>query len=249
MKNTRTFLLAFAATLLAGPAFPQTLSNPLADEGTKQRYHFLATYQDSPGQCLILGQNLGWSFEQFGPTVETLHDVTGQWPGLIGGQLRQAPGEIDLEALKLLYKNWQQAGGLVEMSMLPDNPWTGGSAWDISQTNIQQLTTPGQPGYTQWTAELDFYADVLSQMQDLGITVIWRPLVEMNGDWFWYGFHGSNDPQPYIDLYRNMYDYFTHTWHLNNLIWVYAANVSYSGIQSVGHFYPGSDVVDIVGLD
>lgn len=229
---------------------PSFLSNPNANASANQLYDFLRTYQDDPNQCTILGQNLGWSFEMYAQTVSNLQAQTGQWLGLIGGQMRYTNTEIDYPGLVNLYSNWQANGGICELSMLPDNPWTGGSTWDRSVTSIQQLTTPGAPGYAAWRTQLDFYADVLSAMQNAGVTILFRPLMEMNGDWFWYGYvAGQNNQQAYIDLYRDMYDYFTNVKQLNNLIWVYSANMAYSGIPNVDFYYPGDDVVDITGLD
>ncbi len=225
------------------------LSNPNATAHARIVYDFLTTYQDDPNQCVILGQNLGWNFEKFDETVQTLKNQTGSWPGVIGGQMRWDPDEIDYPVLVNLYSDWQANGGVVELSMLPDNPWTGGDSWDRSVTDIWKLTTPGQEGYAAWRNQLDFYAAILEDMQDAGITILWRPLMEMNGDWFWYGYTGDNNPQPFIDLYRDMYDYFTNTKQLNNLIWIYSANMAYTGIPAVDHYYPGADVVDITGLD
>ena len=250
MTTFHSTLISAAAVALSLQLAPaQTPANPNANGAAKQVYHFLSTYKNEPGKCLILGQNLGWSFEQFEPFVEDLHAQTGQWLGLVGGQMRNAPGEIDIPQLVQLYKEWFEAGGLVEMSMLPDNPWTGGSAWDLAATDIWKLTTPGQPGYDQWKAELDYFASILAQLRDAGVVVLWRPIVEMNGDWFWWGWHGDDDPQPFIDLWRDMFDYFTYTKQLDNLLWVYAANWDYGAIPSVDHFYPGDDVVDVTGLD
>ncbi len=233
----------------SGGGGSSSLANPNANAHAQGVFQFLRTYQDDPDQCLILGQNLGWSFEKYDETVQALWTQTGQWPGIIGGQMRWAPGEIDYPVLVNLYSDWQAQGGIVELSMLPDNPWTGGDSWDRSQTDIWKLTTPGQDGYDAWRTQLDFYASILQDMQDAGVTVLWRPLMEMNGDWFWYGYTGDTDPQPYIDLYRQMFDYFTSSWGLNNLIWIYSANMAYSGIPAVDHYYPGDDVVDITGLD
>lgn len=225
------------------------LSNPNADANTNQLYDFLRTFKDDPDQCLILGQNIGWSYEMFTPTVEALQQQTGQWLGIIGGQMRYTSTEIDYPALVTLYSNWQAAGGICELGMLPDNPWTGGSIWDRSVTDISQLTTPGAPGYAAWRTQLDFYADVLSDMQDAGVTILFRPLMEMNGDWFWYGYvNGQNNQQDFINLYRDIYDYFTNVKQLNNLIWLYAPSMTFPGIQTVDFYYPGDDVIDITGL-
>ena len=229
---------------------PSYLANADANDRTQRLYQYLRDFQQEPDQCLILGQNIGWSFETYQSSVTDLQQLTGEWLGIIGGQMRYSSTEIDYPALVDLYANWQAAGGICELSMLPDNPWTGGSTWDRSVTDIAQLTLPGSPGYAAWRSQLDFYAEILSDMQDAGVSILFRPLMEMNGDWFWYGYvAGQNNQQAYIDLYRDMYDYFTNVKQLNNLIWVYSANMAYTGIPDVDYYYPGADVVDVTGLD
>ena len=167
-------------------------------------------------------------------TVVDLETEVGEWIGVIGGQMRFTNAEIDYDALVTLYSNWQANGGICELGMLQDNLWTRNSVWDRSVTDFWQLTTPGQPGYNSWRTQLDFYADVLQDMEDAGVTILFRPLMEMNGDWFWYGYvNGQNNQQAYIDLYRDMYDYFTNVKGLDNLIWVYSANMAYTEIPNV----------------
>jgi mannan endo-1,4-beta-mannosidase len=237
------------------------LSNTNADLQTQSTYTYLNTFQDDPNQCIILGQNIGWSFETKTETVDQLHRQTGEWVGLIAGQMRYNNGatspNTDYAALVNTYAAWHTAGGLCELSMLPDNPWTGGDCWDRSGVqNLNQLTTPGQNGYASWIQQLDFYADVLLDMQSAGVPILFRPLMEMNGDFFWYGYMGNGgsenpapNPQQYINLYRHMHDYFTNVKGLNNLIWIYSANMSYFGIPDVDHYYPGTNYVDLTGLD
>lgn len=54
---------------------------------------------------------------------------------------------------------------------------------------------------------------------------------------------GSKGAEPFKKLWRLMYDRFTNKHHLNNLIWVWTAQ---TGDES---WYPGDDVVDIIGID
>ncbi|GIV31223.1 MAG: hypothetical protein KatS3mg029_0574 [Saprospiraceae bacterium] len=239
----------FLLLMAMGSSFGQVLSNPNASEGAHQTYEFLANFHQDSARCLMLGQNLGWNLDQFEELVAPIHQQTNRWPAILGGLLRPAPEEIDYTAFIQLCVNWQEGGGLIELGMLPDNPWTGGDTWDLTATDIWKLTTPGQDGFDEWTEQLDFMADILKQLQDQGVTVLWRPLHEMNGDWFWYGFQGDSDAQPYIELYRDMFDYFTNFHQLNNLIWVYAPNWASPGLPQPTHYYPGSDVVDMTGLD
>jgi hypothetical protein len=46
-----------------------------------------------------------------------------------------------------------------------------------------------------------------------------------------------------------MYDYFTHTRKLDNLIWVYSAGVGNKTFEYRRRFYPGAAYVDISGID
>ena len=43
----------------------------------------------------------------------------------------------------------------------------------------------------------------------------------MNGGWFWWG---GKDPAVFIKLWRHMFEYFTKTKDLDNLLWVYGPN-------------------------
>ena len=70
------------------------------------------------------------------------------------------------------------------------------------------------------------------------IPVLWRPLHEASGGWFWWGAHGADN---YIKLWRLMYERFTHVHRLNNLVWVFNGEHA--------DWYPGDAYVDIIGED
>jgi len=70
------------------------------------------------------------------------------------------------------------------------------------------------------------------------VPVLWRPLHEAEGGWFWWG---ANGPQPFKTLWRLLYHRLTDGHHLHNLIWVFAGERL--------DWYPGDDVVDIIGVD
>ena len=78
----------------------------------------------------------------------------------------------------------------------------------------------------------------LKLMQDAGIPILWRPLHEASGGWFWWGAEG---PDTYKKLYIMLYDMLTNEYDLHNLIWVWNG-------QS-GDWYPGDEYVDIIGMD
>ena len=72
--------------------------------------------------------------------------------------------------------------------------------------------------------------------------VLWRPLHEANGRWFWWGARG---PEPYRKLWRLMFENFTGKHRLNNLIWVFSPGAE----TDLADWYPGDAYVDIIGQD
>jgi hypothetical protein len=63
-------------------------------------------------------------------------------------------------------------------------------------------------------------------------------LHEASGGWFWWGAKG---PEPFKALWRLLYTRLTTFHNLHNLIWVIS--------NEDPAWYPGNDVVDIVGVD
>ncbi|HEX7584423.1 MAG TPA: glycosyl hydrolase, partial [Prolixibacteraceae bacterium] len=101
---------------------------------------------------------------------------------------------------------------------------------------------PGTDTYSRWFNEMDVIAAGLSQLQDNGVVVLFRPFHEMNGAWFWWGGKSS---VLFIKVWQQMFNYFTITKKLNNLIWVFGPNMG----SNAASYYPGNAYVDITGLD
>lgn len=129
----------------------------------------------------------------------------------------------------------------------------GDSAWkDQRKTpvNVEKVVTPGTREHEILLKELSEAADVLEKLQDAGIVVLWRPLHEIDGGWFWWT--DLEHPENTAELWRMMFRYFTHDRKLNNLIWVYSAGVGdlkKKPAEWRQRFYPGAEYVDISGID
>ena len=108
--------------------------------------------------------------------------------------------------------------------------------------NIKELLEPDTATHQRWLQELDLLADGLRELRDADVVVLWRPFHEMNGGWFWWG---AQDPDAFIQVWRQMFDYFTKTKQLNNLLWAYSPN---QGTKTAA-YYAGDRYVDLVGLD
>ncbi|MGJ8678981.1 glycosyl hydrolase [Paraglaciecola sp.] len=95
--------------------------------------------------------------------------------------------------------------------------------------------------YQALVSDMDVIAAELKKFADKEIPLLWRPLHEADGAWFWWGAAGA-DAQ--VALWKLMYDRYTNHHGLNNLIWVYTHSE-----RLVEEFYPGDEYVDIVGYD
>ena len=75
-------------------------------------------------------------------------------------------------------------------------------------------------------------------MKDAGIPVLWRPLHEAAGGWFWWG----TDADAFKALWKYMFNYLK-AEGIDNLIWVWTSQTGDD------NWYPGDAYVDIVGRD
>lgn len=116
--------------------------------------------------------------------------------------------------------------------------WKGfykeGTTFDLAAALADKNSTD----YGLLIRDMDVIAKLLQQLQEAGVPILWRPLHEAEGGWFWWGASGA---EPAKQLYRLMFDRFTRVHHLRNLIWVWNSPNPM--------WYPGDDVVDIMSLD
>ena len=91
-------------------------------------------------------------------------------------------------------------------------------------------------------ADIDLIAGELKKLKEADVPILWRPLHEAEGAWFWWGAEG---PEPCKELYRLLYDKLTNEYGLDNLIWEWTGSTS----PAAADWYPGDDVVDIIGYD
>jgi mannan endo-1,4-beta-mannosidase len=96
--------------------------------------------------------------------------------------------------------------------------------------------------YQDIIRDMDTVAGYLKVLADKGVPVLWRPLHEASGKWFWWG---SKGPGACKALYRLMFQQFTGVHGLNNLIWVWTTDEAGDALD----WYPGDQYVDILGRD
>jgi mannan endo-1,4-beta-mannosidase len=244
---------ASAAATPLRPIRPR-LSDPQATARARVLYRsLLARY----GSATLSGQhNIG--------DADYVLQTTGVSPAIVSGDLieysptRVAHGskpEGTTEALIAQYRkgnvlsimwHWNAPTDLIDKKVLnaqgqdeQDYWWAGfytrATTFDVGAA----LADPTSERYQLLVSNIDAIAVQLKKFQDAGIPILWRPLHEAEGGWFWWGAKG---PEPFKKLWRLMYDRMVHYHHLHNMIWVYTSGGKMD-------WYPGDDVVDIVGTD
>lgn len=111
---------------------------------------------------------------------------------------------------------------------------------DDTDFDVSKISDENSPEYQAMLNDIDYISNLLKKLQDANVPVLWRPLHEASGGWFWWGAKG---PDPCKMLYRLMYDRMVNHHGLKNLIWVWTSQ------QDDYNWYPGDDVVDIIGRD
>ena len=213
------------------------------------------TSEDHTG--FLSGQNLGHgNFEprvSFQANVARLERLTGQVPAILAVDFGfdEIPGRLHTSTE--LLADHAQRGGIIAASMHPPNPWRNSEAHDRRIGDVSDLWTPNSAAYRRWRRDLARVGGALAELRDQGHVVLWRPLHEMNGEWFWWGAnqgkHGLT-PADYTRLWKEMFAFFTDELGLDNLLWVYSPAVQVQAkMPSVLACYPGDAFVDVVALD
>lgn len=232
------------------------LNNPNASPNAVKLFDFLV---DNYGKKVITGQFVneyaGYDQEKFkdengkmsvykSTEILAVQKVTGKTPAIVG---------LDLE--KALYypeQNYsiEQAievnsrGGIVLLTWHWDSPIVDGdeSHFYTDKTNFRLknvIYDKDSFGYKTLVSNIDVIAEQLKVLAERDIPVLWRPLHEASGGWFWWG---ADSGKEYVALWNLMYDRMTNYHKLNNLIWV-------ANPQKGGSWYVGDDKCDMLGDD
>ncbi len=226
---------------------------PVNSNATKEARELLQYLYDTAGNHMITGQHT-----QTVPMEERehIHNLTGKYPKLQGFELLSYSPNINYndtseECLTEVVENrntvstalsWaKETNGIVSFCFHWFSP-IGGKDKSFYTRNTDfdpcQVLIEGTPERTAFFHDLDVIAVELQKFKDAQIPVLWRPLHESEGTWFWWG---SKGPEVASQLYRLLYHYYVDVKQLDNLLWVWSCQLKEG--------YPGDDYVDVVSWD
>ncbi|MFJ8695771.1 glycosyl hydrolase [Streptomyces roseolilacinus] len=244
--GARVFAFAVVALLVWG-----TTPNAHAFPGGS-RQQVLDYLRSLTGSGIVSGQHNKEPAASPGQYTQQVKGVTGQYPGLWGGDLMfRAEDVANRQRVVDQAKTEWANGSLVTLTWHVCPPTTGSSCeFDggvksrITDAQFAQVVTDGTALNTAWKRRLDEAVPYLQQLKAAGVPVLFRPLHEMNETWNWWGHRPG--PDGGARLYRITRDHLA-AKGLDNLVWVW--NVQDNPEGRWADYYPGDAYVDVVSLD
>lgn len=223
-------------------AISPSLVTPSPSKEAVNLYNFL---KENFGQKVISGAMANYStgIEE----AQWMFDNTGKWPALAGFDLinyTTSWGAEKYPEMKSNVENWWNNNGIVSIMWHWRDPLKQSDEFYTEKTSfdVSKINDPNSDEYKAMLADMDAIALYLKQFQEAGIPILWRPLHEASGGWFWWGAKGAG---PCKTLWKLMYDRLVDHHQLNNLIWVWTSDAAGNALD----WYPGDEYLDIIGMD
>lgn len=230
----------------------EPLSNPNATPETQQLYKLLC---DCYGRYTLSGQFSDDGIE--GDELSAIFSVAGKYPAVLGLDMAgYTPGRkagINGRAVEHAI-TFHNLGGIVTFcwhwsapaNSIPDGydengepRWWGGFYAKNTAFDILRVMQGYDPeGKAVLDSDIQAIAAQLKRLEEHHVPVLWRPLHEAAGEWFWWGTGG---PECFKQLWIYLYRQLTEVYECNNLIWVW------NGLDPA--WYPGDEYVDILSDD
>jgi len=226
---------------------PKLINNDATPEALALMDYLCSIYGDK----VLTGQQIGVVTQ---PEVEVIAALTGRYPAVYGfDMMNYSPSRVergsscnDVEEAIAWWNNggivtfcwhWNAPIGLVDIP--PERSWDRGFYTEATTFNIAEAMKDEENElYQLMIRDIDAIAEQLKRLQLERVPVLWRPLHEASGGWFWWGAQGA---EPFLKLWRLMYHRLTNVHQLNHLIWVWNGQHK--------DWYPGDEYVDIIGED
>lgn len=223
------------------------LSNSKASEEAKALYSYLC---DNYGKTTLTAQQCSQG------SNDELYEIlryTGKYPAIRFGEMMNYGCGIDSGDIEYAI-NYAQNGGIVGYvwhwvkggsiySDKSDFDLVGAvNAHDIARLNKEKFKELYESGgvsdeSVSLLEDIDKIAEQFTRLKELDIPVLFRPLPEASGGWYWWG----EDKDAYLWLYKLIYYRLTDYWHLDNIIWIWNGQNA--------DWYVGDEWCDIISLD
>ncbi len=229
---------------------------------------FKKVYGDK--ELLIFGEEMSNYPAMVNSTLERFKKNNGKYPGILGFDIRKSNltklGEVGIEQVVSELTDYAEKGGLITCSAHMANPKNKNPDVDdyrgflgFDETWLEMITE-GTELNKYFKIELSAIADFLEKLKNNNVPIIWRPLHETNGGWFWFCMVQKNPEteekraikeETFVAAWKYIYDYFMGERKLDNLLWEFSPNIvadDNPGMTRALYGYPG-ELCDFVAMD
>lgn len=220
------------------------LSNPGAGESASRLMSFLT---ENYGKSTLTGQYVS---DETNSEIDLVYRTTGKYPVIRFAELENSEDSYDssfkdVDAAAEWYKNggivglmweWKSPGKQTSVYAKDTDFRLADAVTDIDIAKLTQEEIRGLYGEGKISSQcygiildIDDMAGQLISLKNKGVPVLWRPLYEASGDWFWWGASGAED---YKWLWQLLYTRMTDYFKLDNLIWIWNGQSSGTLVDS-----------------
>lgn len=231
----KLLLLAFAICS-ALPLWAEGVVKPVAQDASPEACALLNFLYEIKGKKVLSGQMWSpWGVDE----IDLVKRITGKYPAVRGQDLIHDKDNSNEIASVI---EWWKKGGIPTIMWHWGAPGKG-EGYNQSKIgiDIERCFQEGTKENEAMWSDLKRIADWLTILRDAHVPVLWRPMHECDGNWFWYG---KGTGEQFKRIWITMFDYFTTERKLNNLIWVLCHTS-----EPLDSFDPGNEYYDLAGAD
>lgn len=171
-------MLVGALSVSLSGARAATPVTPNASPGARALLNFI---HDMYGEKTLSGQMWApWGIDE----IETVERITGKLPAIRGQDYIHERANNRENQLAM---QWWKAGGIPTIMWHWGAP-SKGEGYNQSKMaiDIDRCFEPGTAEHTAMWKDLRRIADHLTELRDAKVPVLWRPMHECDGNWFWW---------------------------------------------------------------
>ena len=227
-------------------------SKPVSENTNEETLELFNYLKSVYGKQIIAGQQYS-DASQFENIM--YYNTTGDMPAIMGFDFLYAQGTDtpDYTQIEEAIKWHNEQNGIVAFCWhwkvpvdMSDKSVKGTAFYsdEIRDFSLEKAVTPGTDEYKVIIKDIDTIALYLQRLETAGVPVIWRPLHEASGAWFWWGVKDRDtyDKQLYQKLWYMLYDRLENYHKLTNLIWVWNGQSKKATVNANTYDIGGMDV-------
>lgn len=233
---------------------PKSLVSKNADENTKKLFSYLRSVY---GKKILSGQQY-LQKEEYEDIV--YYRETGKLPAIRGYDLmdidkgeksdNQIPRAIEWAknsgCIITLCWHWYAPDDMNDMENCMWSFYDKDTEYNHKTSfSLLKAVEEGTAEYEFAVSRIDKVADELKKLEKAGIPVLWRPLHEAHGSWFWWG-RKENDYGASVEAYKKLwymiFDRLENYHKLTNLIWVWNGQNKIMSVNPNTYDFCGEDI-------